>query len=494
MKRIIALFMATVMVFSAFALVSCSDEEAPSKTPSNGGGSAVISGEEGDIFYERSLIDDELGDYDFGGRKLRIATHATADFFVEEEDRNKGNLIADAKFTRNKTVEDRFNMEVEVAYSSDYQSVVDWVSKTVLSGADEFDLFSSHTASAGSLVLKNLFLNWYDIPNVDFSKPWWASSCANELTYDGKCILAISDFNYNALSGVYCMVFNKNLANAYDMGNLYEVVNNGDWTYEYFYNLIKDVYTDTDGSGTKTEGDFYGFEQDHWYGGPVSSWLWAFDNPTVAKDEEGVPVVAVKTDKINSIVSTIYDLCYNTNGCYYVNTNDKPPRSIFNARRAIFAICTLGAPTGEDLRNFEDEYGILPMPKWNENQSGYHSIAIGEHTCLAVPKTVKDTEFVGTCIEALSAESYKQVIPTLYEIALKTRYLRDSESKEVLDLVIDGRIYDFGVIYDNWKGFTYTLLNTVGEGSSNFESYYSSKYTSARNHFKRIVKVFDKLG
>ncbi len=493
MKKTLSLFLALLMLLSCLALTlaSCNEEETNEKekdVPHNGPVEVV----EGDIFSERAAVDDELGEYDFGERQLRFVAYSSNEVFVPEEDRNQGNLITDAIFDRNRAVEDRFNFEVAVVYTGSFTEVADWVSKSVLSGVDEFDVLSQMAADAGKLVLKNLFLNWYDIPNVDFSKPWWAKSCTEDLTYDGKAILAVSDFNSSAVTGTHCMIFNKNLANAYDMGNLYEVALSGDWTYEYFYNLIKDVYVDSDGSGTPTEGDFYGFEQSHWWGTTISSWLYAFDNPTVKKDEEGIPSIAIKTDKINNIVSTIYDLCYNTNGAHYT-TDDSANNPLFFAKRAIFAITNVGAPTGEALRNFEDEYGLLPMPKWDGTQKNYTSAALGSHSCLAIPKTVKDTEFVGTCIEALSAESYKKVIPTIYEIALKTRYLRDNESKEVLDLVLDNRIYDFGILYGDWKGFEFCLSTLMGEGNPNFESYYDKNYTTARFHYRSIVKAFDRL-
>ncbi len=496
MKKTLSIILALTLLLSSltFTLASCSEDKEEVKDTSKETVSNVEL-TEGDIFAERAAIDDELGDYDFGGRKFRIAGHRTDEYFIKEEDRNKGNLIADAKYNRNKTVEDRFNFEIEVAYQAIYYDVQSWVEKNVMSGADEFDLFCSHSASAGTTVLKNIFLNWYDIPNIDFSKPWWAASCATDLTYDGKCILAISDFNYTAISGAKCMMFNKNLAAAYDMGNLYDVVLQGDWTYDYFYNLVKDIYIDSDGSGDRTDSDFYGFAQGHEYGCGINPWLWAFDNPTVKKDADGIPQIAVKTDKINNIVQNIYDLCFNTNGVHYRPDNDQPQgMDLFYNKQAIFALASIGSPTGEQLRNFEDEYGMLPMPKWNENQQNYYTMSPGEHTVLAVPKTVKDTEFVGTVVEALSAESYKQVIPTLYEIALKTRYLRDSESKEILDMIIDGRMYEFGYLYDGFQGFAFMLSGMFTSGQSNFESYYAKKYNPARLHFKKIVKVFDKLG
>ena len=191
----------------------------------------------------------------------------------------------------------------------------------------------------------------------------------------------------------------------------------------------------------------------------------------------------------------IYDLCNNTNGVYQkVGTLSQDITwDPFTSRNAIIAMTTLSAPLSEGLRNFEDDYGLLPIPKFDENQKEYLSMSGGEHSVLAIPKTCKDTEFVGACIEALSAEAYKQVLPTFYEIALKTRYLRDNESKAVLDLILDGRVIDFGFIYGGFQGFSDALGDVVQRGTSNFESYYQSRYPAARTHLKRIIKIFDKL-
>jgi hypothetical protein len=110
---------------------------------------------------------------------------------------------------------------------------------------------------------------------------------------------------------------------------------------------------------------------------------------------------------------------------------------------------------------------------------------------LAIPKTAKDTEFIGTIVEAMSAESWKTVTPTLYEIALKTRYLRDSESKEIMDIIINNVVFDFGYVYNT--GFSYILQNMMREGNSNFQSYYSKNKTNANYKLKQVLKAFSKL-
>ena len=490
MKKIISVLLALLMLFSASSILfSCSKDE---EKDSEGNNEEKVYDEDS-IFYERSLVSDDLETIDYGGRKFRIVTHQPGEFYIEESERNQGDLMKDAKYARNEVVEKRFNVELELGYTGTYAEVSTYVSKTVLAGSDEFDLLMGMAIDTGSLVLKKLFLNWYDIENINFDKPWWAESNKNELTVDGVAPLAISDFNFSAITSTYCMAFNKNLAASYEMGDLYKVVLDGKWTFDKLLELVKGVYVD-DGNDKRDNADFYGMA--HSNGSQINTYLWAFDNPVCKKDEEGIPQIAIKTDKINNIVNDIYDLIYNTGGVYYEAdaVSGSPYASeMFLAKKSIFVPIGLGSCAGTAFRDFEDDYGIVPYPKYDENQRDYLTMADGYHTVLAIPKTVKDTAFVGTIVEALSAETWKTVTPTFYEIALKTRYLRDSESKEVMDIVINGRTFDFGYIYDGFQGFSFTLQRMIASGDNNFESQYSRVFSGARYRYKSVVKAFAKL-
>ena len=498
MKRVLSFILTLSMLLSCMMLVltSCGEDETTvsDEKQNNISDDNDLALEAGDIFAERAATDDGLDDnWDFGGKTLRVVCHNDGyEMFPAEADINKGDLVKDAKAARNEAVEAKLNCNVELAYCADINTLSAYVQKSVLSGADEFDLIVNHVMTTGGMVTKNLFLNWYDVPHVDFSKPWWAATTSTELTYDGKCILAISDINANAITSTCVIAFNKNLATAYDLGNLYDLVLNGDWTYDVMYDMIKDIYVDTDGSGTRTAGDFYGatFAVDN----GTNAWLWAFNNPIMAKDEEGVPTIAVKTDKINAIMQTIYDFYYNTNGVGSSDDEDFVEYKMFLNKQSIMTNITLGHVMWSSFRNFEDDYGILPFPKWDENQKDYYSHVYGEHTVSCVPKTAKDLEFIGVCTEALAYESWKTITPTIYETALKTRYLRDSESKEVLDIVLDNRYFDFGFVYDNWQGFGSLVRNMIEAKNENFESYYEKRYPKAKQHFRKILRVYDKLG
>ena len=490
MKKIISLLLALLMILSSAALLfSCSEKE-EEDTGSKG---EVKTYDEDSIFYERSLEADNLPEKDFGGRVFRVVANSSPEFFIEEEERNQGDLLKDAKFARNETVENRFNVKIEVVYHGTYSEEADYVSKTVLSGNDEFDLFAGMVMSMGGMVTKKLFLNWYDVPHIDFSKPWWYESNSTDLTYNGKAPIAISHLNQSAVSGAYCLYFNKNLASSYELGDLYGLVLDGKWTFDKLSEMVKDIYVD-DGNDARDANDFYGFAQIN--GTAINSYLWAFDNPVCAKDEEGVPQIAVNTSQIDSIVSSLYDFCFNNNGVYFdpttIDLDNKAP-DLFYAGKSIFTMGSVGSASSKTFRDLEFDYGLIPLPKFTEDQKSYKTMVGGHHTALAVPKTARDLEFIGTITEALSAESWKTVTPTLYEIALKTRYLRDAESKKIMDLVIDGTQFDFGTVYDNWQGFAFMIQRLMGSKNSNFQSYYKTQYSKARYQIKATVKAIDKI-
>ena len=64
-----------------------------------------------------------------------------------------------------------------------------------------------------------------------------------------------------------------------------------------------------------------------------------------------------------------------------------------------------------------------------------------------VPVTNKHPEYAGALLEAMSSFGYNNLIPEYYEVALKRRTSRDSESSAMLDLIFAARRYDFG---DTW--------------------------------------------
>ena len=63
----------------------------------------------------------------------------------------------------------------------------------------------------------------------------------------------------------------------------------------------------------------------------------------------------------------------------------------------------------------------------------------------------------------------------IYDVALKTKFARDEESAEMIDLVLAGRTFDFGYMYDGWNMYVIFILKSIMEKkSTDFASYYAT--------------------
>ena len=104
---------------------------------------------------------------------------------------------------------------------------------------------------------------------------------------------------------------------------------------------------------------------------------------------------------------------------------------------------------GEEIRNMESKYGIVPMPKLDETQAEYHSHIHDNADGFSIPLTTTDDklEMVGAVMEAMASEGYRTLMPAYYETALKTKYVSDEESVKMLDDIINCFYVDAGVLY-----------------------------------------------
>ena len=93
----------------------------------------------------------------------------------------------------------------------------------------------------------------------------------------------------------------------------------------------------------------------------------------------------------------------------------------------------------------ESDFGILPFPKYNEQQEKYYSRMEGCDLFFSpMSAPAESLERASVILEALSSDSAKNLIPVYYDLALKTKFTRDEESSEILDLLFENRVYDLG--------------------------------------------------
>ena len=160
--------------------------------------------------------------------------------------------------------------------------------------------------------------------------------------------------------------------------------------------------------------------------------------------------------------------------------------------RALFHDSTLNA--AGTLREMDDEFGILPVPKLDTAQSDYRSFVNGASSMVCVPATVtseSQREFVSIITEALASEAYRTVTPVLKETYLKRKVTRDADSADMIDYIVRNRVFDMAYVnmHDGVGSYVRDLLKS---GATDISSTLKKYQKTATKKIETIVKAFDK--
>ncbi len=500
-NKIKAAIIFVLVTVAILVLASCSD---PAGSGDAGPASETAAEETTlDELESRAAIPDDLPEEDFGGYLFRIATRSDeysicdhlGDLYAEQL---TGDVISDAVFNRNRKVEERFNFKIKpiVIDSKDEANPTNVFKRSVLAGDDEYDMIIDHMIHMGMAGLSHVFYNWYDVPHINFEKPWWVDDATTKLTIDGKSFFAIGDLSYNSIDYTYCMFFNKRLLTDYGIEQPYKTVRDRGWTIDYLISITKDVYQDLNSNQqVDEEDDLFGFVSNG-YSATVT-YTWAFDNPVTLPDDEGYPQLVLNNEKTPAILEKLNSFFNDYTGVSVLLPGatksgkswvDYVPDMFTDGRAMI--ITGMFVYTRLHFRDFEDDYGILPYPLWDEKQKEYYTMLDGHGPLMGIPVTVQDTKRTGIIVEALSAEGYKLVTPAYYDVALKTKFTRDEESAEMIDLVLAGRTFDFGYMYDGWNGMAFYLQTMLTQRNTNFASFYRSNEKRVLNYYSQVIEAY----
>ena len=489
-KRIISAVLLCALICAAFA--ACGDSSKPIETASASTADIVsdetTSAETGE-FDNRKYVDDGIGEYDFGGEEFNIVLSTEQmeePYYVEGE---TGDTIDDAVYARTVAVEERFNVKlVHHDTGGNWNEVAEAVKKSVLAGDGAYDLAAAHTfIGLTGLVGSGYLCDWNTLPGVDMSRPWWNSSVRDELAIDDRLYVASSDYIYQRPIVIY---FNKEMISDFSLENPYELVKNGSWTWDKLKDMACSVSADLDGDGEYTENDRYGYL--HTLGWQTISVIHSQGMFMTERDSDGyVNFNSYNTDKMAAIFQNYYDLVWNGNQTYYLVYD--PAQGAKNGYTPMFGagqVLFLHSNT-ELLSDFRDvtlDFGMLPLPKYDEAQDGYYSMADTQMLC--VPSGVANPEMCGVIAEALAVESYRTVVPAVYEVTFANKYLRDEESYDMFTIMREGLVYEFSWTFGEGNNMIYALPNMMQKKSVDLTSYYAKNAPGAE---KTIAKFIDNV-
>ncbi|HOK68961.1 MAG TPA: extracellular solute-binding protein [Bacillota bacterium] len=483
-----------VILFAVLpALVSCQNEK-PKKSQ--------VSVERTDE-YGRPYIEDNVpDDLDFGGETLYVLVRSddlhVMEFGVEE---TNGSILNDSLYTRNSRVEEALNIKIKtiihyppagtVWASNDFNEAV---RAAILGGTNDFDIIASYAYYGVALANEGLLKNLINVPYLDFSKPWWNQDFISEMTINDKLYFVIGDASFSSIDYTFATFYNKDLAKKwFPEIDFYKVVDDGDWTLDYLNQLVKNIYDDKDGSGDRSNGDFYGIGIAT-ASTPIDALFAGANIPITSKNSEGLPYFTFMSERTIQFFDKMYDLLFNNQGVlpgqYTFDSIDLMEKK-FRNQETIFNITKLN--TVNTYTDVDFEYGLLPIPKLDKEQEDYYTCAYDASSFLSIPVTEPEDrlEMVGAALELLAAESYRTVTPAYFEVIMKYRYLRTNEDARMYDKVLAGVRFNFGVVYSyNLNNIQHLVREVLNNRSKDFVSAYEARIDAAEYNLEKLIEFY----
>ena len=358
-----------------------------------------------------------------------------------------GDLVGDAVFLRNNEIEERYkvSIEMDLVQQNDVPTIV---RNQVKTGSNEYDVVYPRLLEAATMVTDNVFLNLFNVPNLDLTKPWWDQSCIDNLSISNALYYCATSLNVNDKDATAAMAFNKQTCKDNNIPFFYDVVESGEWTIDLLATYAEQVLNDLDGNDIINEQDFYGFlgKDD-----VCVSFFMGSGSQIVTKTDEYTYELTVGEDRD---IDVMEDIVYYMNEDWFynqhvANIDDIQYTQLFTSGHGLFFWMRLDEVT--NMRASEVDFGILPIPKYEEDQDFYYSM-VSPHTTgiLSIPSSLSGDrlERVGMIIEALSANSHYNLQYAYVDQSLMTKFSKDEESASSVAKVLEHRVFDPGYLYD----------------------------------------------
>lgn len=499
-KRCISLLL-TILTLTAIA---CESTEAPDTETT-----AVSSGDETTQEldkYGRKLISHSIPEsLDFGGLELNCLARETPQYMIDYGvDSQNGDIVNDTVYDRNVKVEEELGVKLNLikapgTNTMTSEAVGDLLRQSVMAGDASYDIVGFYMFYGAVLGMDGLLMNVHDMEYLDFSKPWWNQDFSNELTYKNQLYYMVGSMNLSSISSLMGVFFNQTKVVDYykNYEFLYKDVYDGKWTLDRLTELSKGVYTDLNGSGKADEGDFYGLVVVEDRPGP---WNAALGIKLCTKDKDGIPQLTFYNERSVTSYEKLYSLFKRTEGVYFGPKNYVPEQTFANGE-CLFTIRELNIAETH-LRDMKDGYGLLPMPKFDEAQEGYYNSAHDESNLTGIAVNCEKVDAVTAALELMNYYSYLDVVPAYYEVAMKAKYLADSDSANMFDTMLAGVKVDFGEINTLMiSGGKYTMEGVYSVQIRNLirldHQEIGSNYAKYENVFKaglaQVLAKYDEL-
>lgn len=513
MKRIICALLCLALLSLCLCACDTTDAEESKGTASDTSGSTVQGIVDG-INTATGLYDAGIDpDLRYEGREIVFLTcgpnqdHESEILFnvYENGETQSGAMSAHVNEgirERNNLTEQQFGITIKEEYIYDSKRMngdfFNRVRTDSMSDSVNYHVLVPCLYDGANLAAAGYLADLNSVESIHLEKPWWSQSINEECTINGKLYFQLSDIGYVSSGSVPAIAFNKKWVENYHLEDPYQLVRDGKWTLDKVIEMTKTHYEDLDGDGKTTYADVFG-----WAGQLDDMWslFYGSGEKIASIGNDGLPYISIFNSRSASVVEKMQELSQDET--YYVCANDyfhvvQWPSTLtmaaFVEGRCLFYNGSLSSTS--DYARMKDDFGLLPIPKYDETQETYHSLANPwVSTCFCIPNRLSDEDIVmvGNILEYMGAVSKNEVEGNFINQVLQNQKTRDDESFEMIkDYILPYKGCDAGFIY-KWGSLDSELLQKMRAAQpGSFASAYDALSDKAASDLADTIAAFSK--
>lgn len=319
------------------------------------------------------------------------------------------------------------------------------------------------TSAAGGKVYANIICFQQEYSNIYRSGNIADVSTIKNLGLNTNNWLSISD-EFSTINGVQygvafqeqqcqavdwlVLAYNKDLAAKYELEDMYELVHNGEWTFDKFEEICQEVTKKSNGS---VQGMINGY--------PCFPFFMSANAAEPIASKDGKYTYNCLSDNVLNAVQFCQD--FNKNGLldmkdYVGNDYGLTESNVFMDEKVMFHLSNYWVVSEVFSMGMPSDYGILPIPKGPDAED-YVGIATNLKSFCFIEgdPDIEDAAAILVAMANRTALSDEEWVSQQVEYSL-----RDDESGEMLQLILDNPTTTTyrGVLGEEWY---YSLMQSV---------------------------------
>ena len=411
-------------------------------------------------------------DLDFEGKVINILslekTTNKREWYKDEAEDDIDIAIA----LRNQNAQDTLNVSLNFEFipyksvnHSDYSlKLFDTVMNDVNADLHEYDISANLSSFTSSINIRDYAADLNDavnFPYFNFELPCWNQSIIKNTTVNDHLLYIAGDITPSMFDEACVVWYNKDRYDMFkepsDPACMQELAIEGSWTYEELYRWSSSFYMDSNGKAGKQIDDSYGLIMTPGESAPLpaAAFQYAWDLEFISTNPDGTHSFSIAG---NQKIEQALEDCRNIfigNGTYTSARADT-----FAQGQALFYMGKLFSDydSSMKIREMEDLYGLLPMPKYDVEQERYTTSTLDDFSLIFVldhsGSTVVTKEAVSAFLQYACELNYTNVRANYFDSIVKPKFFGTNDpdgtvtkSIAIFNTVVDNINFDMCNIY-----------------------------------------------